>query len=251
MAGAMTNQRVLINSPGYQFFMLVLCIYGLGTVAAEAVIKLEPEVRQLLDYSDFIVCMMFLADFAVTLWHAPDRWAYFRKWGWLDLLSSIPSLDIGRWGRIARIVRVFRVLRGLRTAKIVTDLLVRRKAENTLLALAVVVLLLIVFCSVAILQFETDPDSNLKTAEDVLWWSINTVTSVGGSNHYPVTVEGRFVGGLLKMVGFGLFSTFSGFLAAWFLAPVEEAEESELEGLRVEIAALRESFDRFANRGKL
>lgn len=246
----MASQRVLINSAGYQLFMLVLCIYGLATVATEAIIKLNPEVRQLLDYSDFVVCMIFLADFALSLWHAPDRWGYFKKWGWLDLLSSIPSLDAGRWGRVARIVRVFRVLRGLRTAKIVTELLVRRKAENTVLALSMVVLLLIVFCSVAILQFETDPESNLKTAEDVLWWSINTITSVGGSTHYPVTVEGRFVGGLLKLVGVGLFGTFSGFLAAWFLAPIEEAEESELEKLRKEIAALRHSFDRFTGDGK-
>jgi voltage-gated potassium channel len=246
----MANQKLLINSAGYQLFMLVLCIYGLATVAAEVIIKLNPEVRQLLDYSDFMVCMIFLADFAVSLWHAPNRWAYFRKWGWLDLLSSIPSLDVGRWGRIARVVRVFRVLRGLRTARIVTDLLVRRKAENTLLALSLVVLLLIVFCSVAILQFETDPDSNLKTAEDALWWSLNAITSVGGSNHYPVTIEGRFVAGLLKLVGVGLFSTFSGFLAAWFLAPVEEAEESELEALRLEIAALRESLERTASGAK-
>jgi hypothetical protein len=39
----------------------------------------------------------------------------------------------------------------------------------------------------------------------------------------------------------GLFGTFSGFLAAWFLGPQRE-EKGELQSLRAEIAALREEL---------
>jgi hypothetical protein len=43
--------------------------------------------------------------------------------------------------------------------------------------------------------------------------------------------------------GVGLFGTFSGFLAAWFVAPGGAEEDRELRELRDEVAALRASVD--------
>ena len=43
--------------------------------------------------------------------------------------------------------------------------------------------------------------------------------------------------------GVGLFATFSGFVAAWFLRPVEKKQVINLEELRAEIAALRRAID--------
>ena len=45
---------------------------------------------------------------------------------------------------------------------------------------------------------------------------------------------------VLMVVGVGLFGTFSGFVAAWFLAPAKaEKVRSEMEELRAEIEGLR------------
>lgn len=171
---------------------------------------------------------------------------YFITWGWLELLSSIPTLSITRWGRIARIVRIFRILRGLRAAKILTTVVLRHRAENSFLAASLVALLLVVFSSIAILQFETAADSNIHTAEDAIWWSFTTITTVGYGDHFPVTSEGRFVAVMLMCAGVGLFSVFSGFLASWFLAPEAESSESEISALRQEIIALRQAIEKIA-----
>ena len=152
-------------------------------------------------------------DFFVSVRRAPDRWKYLITWGWLDLLSSVPTIDVVRWGRAARVVRVFRVLRGLRATKIVSGLILHRRAENTFLAASLIAMLLIIFCSVAALHFEVDPDSNIKTAEDAIWWAFATIATVGYGDRYPVTSEGRFVAAILMSAGVGLFGTFSGFLA--------------------------------------
>jgi hypothetical protein len=45
---------------------------------------------------------------------------------------------------------------------------------------------------------------------------------------------------ILMCAGVGLFGTFSGFLAAWFIAPNEEAVTSEIDVVRSEIAELRD-----------
>ena len=234
-------------SPTYQLGMLALSFYAIAALAAETAIRLDPQVRSVLDYADYAVCVLFLIDFAVSLWHSPNRRRYFFTWGWLDLLSSIPALSAARWGRVARVVRIFRVLRGVKATKLITSAVLSRRAHNAFLAAALLALLLVVFCSVAVLHFETAPESNIRTADDAVWWAFVTVTTVGYGDRYPVTPEGRFVAAILMCAGVGLFGTFSGFLAAWFLDE-KSGSHSEVALLRAEIAALRESVDHIAGK---
>lgn len=200
--------------------------------------------KAVLEYADYAFCLLFFADFLLPLWRADDRTRYLLTWGWLDLVSSIPMLNAARWGRLARILRVIRVLRALRAARLLATAVLRQRAENGFLSASLVAILLVVFCSVAILQFETEAGSNIKTAEDAVWWSIATITTVGYGDRFPVTTEGRFVAAILMCAGVGLFSTFSGFLAAWFVAPDAESSETELAALCNEVASLRELIER-------
>ena len=243
----MDDPRARPASTGYQFFMLMLCLYALGALAVQRAVKLAPTTQGILDYADYAVCAMFLCDFLISLWRAPDRRKYVLTWGWIDLLSSIPTMDVTRWGRAARVLRIFRVLRGLRATKLLASLILRRRAQNTALAGSLVALLLVIFCSIAILHFETEPESNIKSAEDAVWWAFTTITTVGYGDRFPVTSEGRFVAAILMCGGVALFGTFSGFLAAWFIGP-QDAEASgvkeELIALREELAELRRSIPR-------
>ena len=235
----MSGHQRASNSAGYELFMLTLCVYAIAALTIESVVPIKPEILDVLEYADIAVCAFFFLDFLLSLWWAQDRWAYLRTWGWLDLLSSIPMLDMARWGRLARIVRIFRVLRALRATKILAEVVVARRTQNTLLTATLVVLLLMTFCSAAVLQFETDPESNIKTGEDAIWWAFATITTVGYGDYFPVTSEGRFIAAILMFAGVGLFGTFSAVLAAWFLASEEDEGQAALAGLKSEIAALR------------
>jgi voltage-gated potassium channel len=187
---------------------------------------------------------MFLADFGLSFYSAENRWRYFFTWGWLDLLSSIPTLDAARWGRAARIARIVRVLRGIRATMILTSLVLEKRRQSGVLAAALLALLLLTIASISILHVETDPRSNIKTAEDAIWWSLTTITTVGYGDHFPVTSEGRFVAGILMCAGVGLFGMFSGFLASWFVAPDARQEHPDLHALRQEIRDLRAAVER-------
>jgi voltage-gated potassium channel len=72
-----------------------------------------------------------------------------------------------------------------------------------------------------------------------VWWAVLTLTTVGYGDRYPITGEGRAVATLLMVAGVGLFGTFSGYVASWFLVPTEKRQESEVSELRAEIMALR------------
>ncbi len=69
-----------------------------------------------------------------------------------------------------------------------------------------------------------------------------TISTVGYGDQFPVTDAGRLVGALIIVVGVGIFGTFTGYLANFFLSPsrketpaVEpliDSPQSRLEQLR-------------------
>jgi voltage-gated potassium channel len=156
----------------------------------------------------------------------------FLKWGWIDLVSSIPMLPTFRWGRAVRMIRVIRILRGVRSVKSIGSLLFRNKARGTFASALFACLLIVCFSSIAILHVETDGDSNIRNAGDALWWSLTTVTTVGYGDRFPVTAEGRIIGAILMTAGVGLFAIFTAYVASFFVHTERvETHEELLERL--------------------
>jgi voltage-gated potassium channel len=89
---------------------LILSIYALLALLVQSVVPLTPEAITLIERVDLYVCVVFLADFFVNLHRAPSKRA-FLEWGWIDLVSSVPMLDVFRAGRAIRVIRIFRILR--------------------------------------------------------------------------------------------------------------------------------------------
>src|SRR6188472_4368279 len=121
-------------APGYQIFMLALCLYAIGALAARSAIRFNESTAVILDTADYAVCAVFFLDFLWNLKRADDRWRYFITWGWIDLLSSLPTVTVARWGRLARVLQIFRVLRVLRASKRMATAIMNGRAENTALA---------------------------------------------------------------------------------------------------------------------
>jgi voltage-gated potassium channel len=119
----------------------------------------------------------------------------------------------------------------------------KRRAENSMLAASLVAMMLITFCSIAILQFETGPEANILSADDAVWWAFTTITTVGYGDRYPTTGEGRIVAVLLMSAGVGLFGVFSGFLASRFIGDGEEKDNAELIEIRSELQRIRELLE--------
>ena len=233
--------------PGpYQLFMLVLCILTLISLGVSLSVPLQPESRRVLDHVDNVACAIFFADFLHSMYTAPSRMAYFFKWGWIDLLSSIPAVGPLRLGRFARVVRILRVIRAVRSARAIASLLLAKRQQSAVLAAVMLGLLLIACSSIAVLQFETVPEANIKSAGDALWWSITTMSTVGYGDRFPVTMEGRLVAVGLMAGGVGIFGSLSGLVASWFLAPSQKEQDTDLDQVR---AMLRDIQSRLPAKG--
>jgi voltage-gated potassium channel len=227
----------------YQFFVLVLCVWAILSLGVDTAFRLDPGTRTILLYADTVVCGVFFIDFLHSLYTAPSRRRYMMSWGWIDLLSSIPTVGVFRLGRAARIMRLLRVLRGMKSARAIAHFVVERRAQSAFLASVLLALLLLVVCSIAVLQFEAVMGGNIKTAQDAMWWAVSTMTTVGYGDRYPVTPEGRLVAVFLMAAGVGVFGTFSGLVASWFLSPAAQETESELDDIRRMLVDLNAKLD--------
>ena len=237
------HSRFEPGSGAYQVFILGLSLYVLAALAVETLFHIDSETRHILARADAAACVLFLADFFVSLARAPRRGQYFLQWGWIDLVSSIPTVRVLRWGRFVRAVRIIRVLRGVRAGRELARFVLGRRAEGVFLAVVSLALILVLFGAMAVLQFEAPAGGNIRTGEDAVWWAFSTVATVGSGSLFPVTVGGRVVALVLMIAGVGLFGTFAGFVASWFLAPGERQQKVELDDLLTEMHELRRAIE--------
>ncbi len=101
-----------------------------------------------------------------------------------------------------------------------SNIVVRRRAQSTLLGAALAAIVMLEVGALLILDAESaSAQANIITGIDALWWSIVTLATVGYGDKYPVTTAGRVVGVIVIVVGVGLFSALTSFLAHWFLRP--------------------------------
>ena len=208
--------------------VLVLSLYVLIALAVSTFFQLPAEVERLLNLIDNVICLFFLVEFFIRFYQAKDK-VGFLKWGWIDLLASIPSFDYLRAGRTLRLIRLLRILRAFRSARHLIHYVFRDKTKGTFTTVAIIAVLVVIFSAIAVLQVETAPESNIKTAEDAIWWAYVTITTVGYGDKYPVTTEGRIIAVLLMTTGVGLFGVFSGLLASWFVEHNEEKQQTREE----------------------
>lgn len=221
-----------------QCLILVLSIYVLGALFVQRVFTLSSQTNLLLDRIDFAICLVFIYDFLLRLYRAESK-ASFLKWGWIDLVSSIPVFDFLRWGRLVRVIRIFRILRAFRSAKFLLDYLFKNRAKSTFATVALISIVLVIFSSIAILNFEDLPDSNIKSPTDAIWWAFVTITTVGYGDKFPITHEGRIIAAILMTAGVGLFGTFTAYVASYFVEAEQKKEQSEIQQLVEEVRLLR------------
>lgn len=209
----------------FDLLILILSVYVLIALLVDTFFSLSPELSKLLEFIDNIICIIFLIDFFYRFYKSPSK-INFLKWGWIDFISSIPSFDILRYGRLIRVFRLLRILRAFRSIKFLSQQLFKNRTQSTFATVSLIAFLMIIFGSISVIQVEVDPNSNIKTAEDAIWWSFVTITTVGYGDKFPVTTEGRIIAAFLMVAGVGMFGTFTGYVASWFMG---DRKKNEIE----------------------
>ena len=217
----------------YDLFISLIAICAIALIIWQWFFSPEGEIRKLLILIDYFFCFFFFVDYIRCIFHAERKWHYIFTWGLLDLASSIPAIPALRVLRLAQIVRVLVVIRSVR---ILAKVAIKDSVASTVTVSTLVGCLLIVGACIGVLHFEqTAAGANIKTAEEVAWWAVETTSTVGYGDLYPITTGGRLFAILIMCVGIGLFATFAGALASTIMrhvkADVPEKPASEFSRL--------------------
>jgi voltage-gated potassium channel len=184
---------------------------------------------------DVLLCGLFLADFARSLIVAPNKVAYVfgdrpgrsLPYGILELIGAIPILFFLRFFRVFRLMRAGWTMSDLKPSALARSVLASR-AGSALYLTVIVTFLVLLFGSIAVLWFELpDPDANITSSTDALWWAFVTITTVGHGDQFPVSGGGRVVAVTTMIVGIGIFGVIAGFLANFLTAHTDEDQNGD------------------------
>ena len=212
-----TKEKELVVNINYEMFVLVLVVLSLVNWVLILLMRPTPAQDQVVWIMNVGLSVFLLLDFAYRLWRHPQRRQFVGpRGGWLLLLGSLPLPFAG----VLRLIWTWLALRRLRNSDFrqMSKIVVQRRAQSTLLGAVLAAIVMLEIGAVLILDAESaSTQANIITGIDALWWNIVTLATVGYGDKYPVTTAGRVIGVIVIVVGVGLFSALTSFLAQWFI----------------------------------
>lgn len=152
--------------------------------------------------------------------------------------------------RFARIFQILRVILVLRSSKRVFRELFRNRKETTFASIILLLVILLTIGAGTILLLEhKDPNANITTGHDALWWAFVTISTVGYGDHYPVTTSGQLVASMVIICGVGVFGMISGLITSLITSPTDlqnqqrESKERKLDKILEQQQLILERLD--------
>jgi voltage-gated potassium channel len=154
----------------------------------------------------------------------------FSAYGLVDLLAVIPfylpfliKIDL-RFLRLLRLIRFLRILKINRyNSSINLIWTVIKEKKNELLITGFITLLILLIAS--ILMYFIEGPEQPEQFPNILasfWWAIATLTTVGYGDVYPITGFGKFVSGIIAILGIGIVALPTGLVSAGFMNKLDK-----------------------------
>jgi voltage-gated potassium channel len=215
--------------------LAVVAVVFLVTYSVQVLARPHGEGERILSLASWLVWSLFVIDYVVRLNLASNRREWFVN-HLFDLL--VVALPLMRPLRLLRVVVLFGVLQ-----KAVGNAVRGRILVFTISG----VVLLIYVASLAILQTERDQSgAKITSFGKAVWWAINTVTTIGFDDLYPITFTGRVIAVLLMVGGITLIGVVTASLASWIVQRVAEVDRAHQAATAAHIDELRNEIQMLA-----
>nr|WP_099078832.1 ion transporter [Vibrio sp. PID17_43] len=240
----MKNNDIKNSTKPMGLLSLILSFMALFVISGLLFFPIDHETRQVLIGLDFIICSIFILQISIDLIRATDRRQFLRH-HWIDFVASIPMVEPLRFARLFHILRVILMLR---SSKHILIQLKRNRRETTLASILLLMVVLITLGSSAMLFIEgKNPEANIQTGADALWWAFVTISTVGYGDHYPITTAGKLLAVLIIICGVGIFGMISGLITSILTAQTEQ-QDHRLKNKEKALEAVLDKQEQIINR---
>lgn len=173
---------------------------------------------------NYIILILFACDTLQDLWQSENKKQYMREHV-LDFVALIPFYHGFRV--IKFIPLTFQLIRITSVGQRYFLPVINKLRETGTGRLFNVFLLIFIFLPLPLIWLEP----NLHTYSDLLWWEMQTVTTVGYGDIAIETSVGRAIGMVLMILGVGIITTFTSSITRALSKPTSTEEEKKSEKL--------------------
>lgn len=152
----------------------------------------------------------------------------------IDFLALLPfyltllpiDLRYLRTFRLLRLARIFKLTRYNTAINTVKAVISSKKEILTISFVLIGLILYMVSAVMYYVEYEAQPEV-FSSIPKTMWWGVATLTTVGYGDIYPVTALGRTLGGVIAILGIGIFAIPTGIIASGFTEYVEKNESDD------------------------
>jgi voltage-gated potassium channel len=184
--------------------LVVILIFIVSTIFVLKTYPLPSVLHYWLDRVENFIIVVFVIEYILRIWSAPDRIREMLKiYSIVDLVAIIPiffAIDSYQVLRIFRALRVLRLIRFLKDS----HFFYKKFSQTHLIIIRITfIIFAIIFVSSGLIFYaeSRNPGSDIKTFADAVYFSIITLTTVGYGDITPKTGYGRFITVLIVLSG--------------------------------------------------
>jgi voltage-gated potassium channel len=226
--------------------MSLLIVLNISVVILESVQSLNAAYSTAFQLIDTVSVLIFTIEYILRLWTCTLNPVFQRSAAGrlrfaitplsiIDLLAILPfylpllipvDLRMLRALRLMRLLRILKIGRYSEAAKTFSKVLERKK-EEILLAFMILIIVLIFSSSMMYtVEHDAQPDK-FPDIPHAMWWGIVTLATVGYGDVYPITPLGQFLGGIVLVIGIGVFALPTGIFASGFVDVINERQQKK------------------------
>jgi voltage-gated potassium channel len=216
-----------------ELLLISLIFLNIVAIALESVHSINAEYSEFFGSLETFSVTIFTIEYFLRIWTSVENPKYkFSRKGYIfsgmaviDLLSILPfyldfilpyfhvDLRTLRVLRLFRLLRLFKIARYLKALNIMQAVLRERKEQITVSVMFILFLLVVVSTLMYYAENEAQPDS-FSSIPATMWWGIETLTTVGYGDMVPITPHGKVLGGMIAILGIGLFALPAGIFSS-------------------------------------
>ena len=232
-------QRGLM-SKAFQYFVLFFIILAIGAVILSSY-KESDSRRAILYTITHLASFVFLIEYLLRLIAAPARYPkrsafrarlryLFSFYGFVDFIAILPFVLVHLYWKtplshlivlLPYIFIIFKLIRYSHSFQLIGRVL--SAIKNELITAYTACGIIIGFSAILMYYIERNAQPHVfSNIGQGFWWAIETFTTVGYGDIYPITPLGKLLGSLMSLVGIGMIAIPTGLISSSFINIIQQ-----------------------------
>lgn len=233
----------------FKYFMIAVIIANIIAVIVGTVPDMRAQDEDLLQYISRFAFGIFLIEYLLRIWVCPENPKYragiiFGRLRYLatplaliDLFVLVPfiappliiqDLDRLRMSRVFQLFVLLKLIRYSDSLRIFTNVFNAKKRQMAMILFLVFFILVTSATLMYYAEHSAQPEK-FSSIPATLWWSVETLTTVGYGDMVPVTYPGKMIASVVALLGIGLIALPAGILASGFYEEFSHKERPAKE----------------------